>query len=86
MTTPTPIFFNQLLISMNLYEDTKNQAFSWLCSRVKVHFRTLQSDWPIPFWPISQKPDFSQIWDGLSNHSAINIYFRNRPNSEKKKK
>ena len=28
LTTPTPIFFNQLLISMNLHQHAKNQAFS----------------------------------------------------------
>ena len=42
LTKPTPIFFNQLLFSMNLYQHAKNQAFSSFCFRDKltgwVHF------------------------------------------------
>ena len=54
MTTPTPIFFNQLLISMNLYEHAKNQPVSSYCSREIVDLKILQYDWPRAFWSISQ--------------------------------
>ena len=60
---PTQIFFNQLLISINLYQHAKNQAFSSLCSGDIVNLKILQSDWSRAFWPISQEPDFSQVWD-----------------------
>ena len=33
MTMPIPIFFNQLLISMNLYQHAKTLTFSSFCSR-----------------------------------------------------
>ena len=33
LTTPTPIFSNQLLISMKLYQYAKKQAFSSFCSK-----------------------------------------------------
>ena len=33
ITTPIPMFFNQLLISKNFYQHAKNQAFSSFCSR-----------------------------------------------------
>ena len=33
LTIPMPIFFNQLLISINLHQQAKNQAFSSFCSR-----------------------------------------------------
>ena len=43
-----PIFFNQLLISMNLFRYVKNQAISSFCSR-HIFDLTLQSDWPSAF-------------------------------------
>ena len=39
-------------------------------------------DWLITFWSISQKPEFSQIWD-LSRNTANNINFHYRTNSVK---
>ena len=42
----------------------------------------MQSDWPRAFWPISQEPDFPQVWD-LCKNTAVNINFLYRPNSEK---
>ena len=60
---PNPIFFNELLISMNLYQHTKNQAFSSFFSGDIVNLKILQSDWPRAFWLKSQEPDFSQVWD-----------------------
>ena len=57
------IFFNQLLISINLYQHANNQAFSSLCSGVIVNLKILQSDWLRAFWPVSQELDFSQVWD-----------------------
>ena len=69
MTMPIPIFFDQLLISMNLYQHAKNQAFSWFRSRNIIYLKILQSDWPKTFWHISQEPS-----------TAININFHYRPN------
>ena len=60
---PTQIFFNKLLISINLYQRAKNQAFSSLCSGDVVNLKILQSGWSRAFWPISQEPDFYQVWD-----------------------
>ena len=39
-------------------------------------------DWLITFWSISQKPEFSPIWD-LSRNTANNINFHYRTNSVK---
>ena len=52
LTKPTPIFFNELLISMNIYQHAKKQAFSSFSSRDIVDLKILQSDWPRAFWPI----------------------------------
>ena len=82
LTPPTPIFFNQLLISMNLHPYAKTQTFSSFCSRDIVNLRILQSDWSRAFWPISQEPQFSQVWDLYKNTANI-IKFLYRPNSEK---
>ena len=60
---PTPVFFNQVLISINFNQYAKNQALSSFCSRDLVDLKILQSDWPKAFWSISQQPDFSQIYD-----------------------
>ena len=65
MTTPIPIFFDQLLISMNLYQHSKNQAFSSFRSRDIIYLKILQSDWPKTFWHISQEPDFSKIFPSI---------------------
>ena len=74
LTMPTPIFFN-------FYESVvarKNQAFLSICSRDIVDLKILLSD-----WPISQEPDFYQIWD-LCTNTANDANFRDRPNSKKK--
>ena len=42
----------------------------------------MQSDWLRTFWPISQEPEFSQIWD-LCRNTANNINFHYRTNSVK---
>ena len=60
---PTPVFFYQVLISINFNQYAKNQALSSFCSRDLVDLKILQSDWPKAFWSISQQPDFSQIYD-----------------------
>ena len=80
---PLPIFFNQLLISMNLYQHGKNQTSVSICFRYVVDLsdEILQSDWPRAFWPISQEPDFCQIWDFCKN-TANDINFHYRPKSE----
>ena len=67
---------------MNLYQHAKNQAFSSFSSTETVNLKILQSDRPRAFWPISQEPDFSQIWD-LCKNTVVNINFLYRPNSEK---
>ena len=59
----TQIFFNQLLISINLYQHVKNQAFSLLRSGDIVNLKILQSDWLRAFWPVSQETDFFQVWN-----------------------
>ena len=41
----SPIFFNQLSISMNLHQHAKNQAVSSFYSRVTVDLKILHSDW-----------------------------------------
>ena len=61
MTMLTLIFFNQLLILMNLYQHAKNQAFSSFYPRDIFDLKILQSDWPGAFWAISQESEFSQI-------------------------
>ena len=80
---PLPIFFNQHLISMNLYQHEKNQTSVSICFRYVVYLsdEILQSDWPRAFWPISQEPDFCQIWDFCKN-TANKINFHYRPKSE----
>ena len=60
MKTPISIFFNNLLISVNLYQHAKNQTFSSFCSRDIVDLKILQSDWPKTFWHISQEPNLFQ--------------------------
>ena len=80
-TMPIPIFFNQLLISMNLYQ--QNQAFSSLCSWDIADLKILQSDSPRAFWPISREPDFSLAWDFSKNIAQLNIKFLYRSNSQK---
>ena len=66
---------------MNLYQYPKNQAFSSFCSRDIVNLKLLQADWSRAFWPISQDPDFSQVWDLCKNAAnIIKIFYR--PNAE----
>ena len=80
--TPTPIPFDQPLISINLYQPAKNQSVSAFFSRNTVDLKILQSDSVRTFWPISQELDFSQVQD-LYKNTAININFLHRPNAEK---
>ena len=61
MTMSTPMFLNQLLISMNLYQHEKNHDFSSFSSGDIIDLKTLQFDWSRAFSPISQEPDFFQI-------------------------
>ena len=68
---------------MNLHQYAKNQAFSSFYSRDIVNLKILQSDWSRTFWPISQEPNFSQVWDFYKNIANI-IKFLYRPNSEKR--
>ena len=74
---PNPIFFNQLSISMNLYQHAKNQVISSFCSRYIIDLIILQSDWLRASWPISQEPqEFSQICD-LCRNTTNKTKFRN---------
>ena len=43
LTMPTPIFFNKLLYSINLYQHAKNQTFSSLCSGDMVNLKWSKS-------------------------------------------
>ena len=80
-TVATPIFdhihpklFNQLLISMNMYQHAKNHAISSFCCKDLIDLKILQSDWLRTFWFISQETDFSQVWD-LYKNTTNNINF-----------
>ena len=44
-----------------LYQHSNNYAISLVCVREMVDLKMLESDWLIPFWPISQEQDFSKI-------------------------
>ena len=67
----------------------KNQAI-YIIIRDLVDLKIMQSGWPRAFWPISQEPNFSRIWDYCKNitNNITNFYYK--PNSEttheKKKK
>ena len=74
LTIPTKKYFDQLLIYVNLYQHTKNQAISLICSGNMLDWKILQSDWLKTFWPVSQELKFSQIWD-LCRNIANNINF-----------
>ena len=67
---------------MNLHQYAKNQVFSSFCSRDIVNLKILQSDWSRAFWPISQEPEFSQVWNLCKNTANI-IKFPYKPSSEK---
>ena len=49
LTKQTQIFFNELLISMNLYQHAKKQACSSFCFRDTTDLKILHSDWPRTF-------------------------------------
>ena len=82
MNMLTQNIFNQLLLFMNLYQHVKNQAISPFYSRDIVDLKTLQTDWPRAFWPISEKLGFFKILD-LCRNITDNINFPYRTNSEK---
>ena len=79
---PTSIFFNQLLICMNLHQYAKNHTFSSFCSRDTFNLKILQSDWSRVFSPICHELDFSQVWDLCKNTANI-IKFLYRPVQKK---
>ena len=49
---------------------------------IQLELNILRSDWMKACQPISQKPDFSQIWDVYMN-IANNINFHYKLNSDK---
>ena len=57
-------------------------ALSSFCFRDMIDLKILQSYWARAFWPMSQKPDFPQVWD-LCKNTVNNIRFLYGPNSEK---
>ena len=81
LTRSTSIFFNWLLISMNLHQRATNQTFSSFCSRNLVNLKILQCDWLRGFWPISLGPDFFEVWD-LCKNTADVVNYLYRPNLE----
>ena len=76
-----PIFFTQLLTSLNLFQHAKIRLlhdFVW-----DIYFwKILHSDWSRALWSLSQEPDFFQIWD-LCRNIANNRNFHYIPNSGK---
>ena len=74
--------FNHQISFLNLYLHAKNQANSLFPSQDIAVLRILQSDWLRTFWPISQEPEFSQIW-GLRSLFLNHMYFHFRLNPEK---
>ena len=61
---------------MNLYQHEKNKAISSFCFRDTFDLKTLQPDWLVKLWLISQEPDFFQRWVLCSNISNNkNFYY-----------
>ena len=56
---------------MNLHQYAKNQTLSSFCNRNIVNLHILQSNWSRSFWPISQEPDFCEVWDLCKNTANI---------------
>ena len=70
---------------LNFHHHHKNQFIPLILSWHTANFWVLRLEWPHPFltmatpWPrefspISQEPNFSQVWD-LCKNTAININF-----------
>ena len=57
-----------------MYQHTKNEAASSICSGEILHLKILQSEWLTAFWPIFQEQNFSQIGDLYRN--AINFHYK----------
>ena len=69
---------------MNLYQHSKNEDISSICSGDIVDLKILQSDWLRAVWQISQEPDFSHIYEFCNNFAIFKHYkFLYRINSEK---
>ena len=64
---------------MNCIDMQKNEAISSFCAGDMFDFKSLQSDRPKAFSPISQELNFSKLWD-LCWNIANNINFHYRPN------
>ena len=71
---PTQNFLNKPLILMNLYQHVKNEAVSSISLGDMADIKMLESDCLKALWPISKKPDFSQLWD-LCKNTASNTFF-----------
>ena len=39
-----------------------------------VNLKIAQCDWPRAFWPKSQEPDFSLVWDLCKNTTNTNFF------------
>ena len=79
---PHQKLFNQLLIFVNLYQHTENQAVSLIHSEEILDLKILQSEWLAAFWPIVQEQNFSQGEDFYRN-TVNNKNFHYKTNSEK---
>ena len=77
--TAHPNFFK---INFTSSWTVKIQAIASFCSRDKVDWKILKSDWSRAFRSISQEPDFFQAWD-LYRNTVNNLNFHYRPNPEK---
>ena len=60
----------------------KIDLFHHFVLEIIVNLKILQSDWLRAFWPLSQEPEFSQVWDFCKNTTNI-VKFLYRPNPEK---
>ena len=67
ITTPIPISFDQLLISMNLNQHAKYQAFSYFRSRDIIYLKILQSDWPKYFDTYLRNQTFPRFFQTYSS-------------------
>ena len=82
LTIPHQNLFTRLLNLGSLYQHSKNEAISTICSWKMLDLKIPRSEWLRAFWPISQEQYFFQIED-LYRNTANNINFHYRANSGK---
>ena len=65
----------QKKINSHEFASTCKISDYFICSGDTADIKMMQSDWLTAFWPISQKPDFYQLWDLCSNAAnSINFH------------